>query len=106
MADDQGNDSQVVNELIGVGSEITGNVAGATIGFLLAGPPGAVAGAAATPVITRVVRVAADFAKRQLGRREEVRIGATITYAAAKIQENLAIGKELRKDGFLQNHFC
>jgi hypothetical protein len=102
MSDD--NDSRLgVNSLIEVGSEISGNLAGAAIGFLLAGPPGAFAGAAATPLLTRTVRVAADFAKRQLSHREEVRVGATIAYASAKIQERLAHGAIIRQDDFFRD---
>jgi len=90
-----------VNELIDIGSEITGGAAGSIVGFLAAGPAGAVVGGASGPIITRVVKkIAAEIRQRFLGHREEVRIGATLTYAVKKIKEKIDNGQQVRQDDF------
>lgn len=45
-------------------------------------------------------RVIIEFASRLLSSREEARIGATISYAALKIQQRLDAGDIPRSDGF------
>ena len=101
MSVKNGNDNKPLKELIDVGSEIVGGAASASIGFLVAGPPGAIAGAATSPLLTHAFRrVASEIKSRVLGPREEVRIGATIIYAREMIEENLSSGKQIRQDDF------
>ncbi|HEY3231465.1 MAG TPA: hypothetical protein VGJ87_19710 [Roseiflexaceae bacterium] len=99
---DQTNDEQApLDDLIGIGSEIAGGAAGAAIGFFAAGPVGAVAGGAAGPIVTHTFRkLAAELKQRVLGRGEEIRLGATLAFAAAKISENIANGQQVRQDDF------
>lgn len=95
--------SEPINELIARGAEIAGGAAGGAIGFLVAGPAGAIAGGASGPLISYALCKAAKEIKTHfLGKREEVRIGAVCTFAANKIQENLSVGRQVRGDGFFQ----
>ena len=92
-----------INDLIKIGSEIAGGAAGAAIGFFTAGPAGAILGGATGPLLTHTFRnLAAEIKNRILGRQEVVRIGATIAFAAVKIQENISNGQQIRQDGFFQ----
>jgi len=95
-------DAAVIS-LIEAGSEITGGVAGAAIGLMVAGPPGAVAGAAAGPVVKRLFRkLGVEIKKRVLGDREEVRIGATYALALKSIHKRIEEGDIPRQDGFFE----
>ena len=90
-----------IKELIELGSEMAGSVAGASFGLLLGGPGGAVTGSAAGPIVVRSLqKVGKEIVSRWLGHQEAVRIGATLIYAAAKIQENLKAGHAIRQDDF------
>jgi len=92
-----------LDNLISIGSDIAGGAAGAAIGFFAAGPIGAVAGGAAGPIVTHTFhKLAVEIKQRWLGPREEIRLGATIAYAAAKIRENEANGQQIRQDDFFQ----
>jgi len=95
------NKDKSTEELIDIGSEITGGVTGSIIGFLAAGPAGALVGGASGPIITRAVKkIAGEIRHRYLGHREEVRIGATLTYAVEKIKEKIDQGRQVRQDDF------
>jgi hypothetical protein len=90
-----------VKDMVETGTDIAGATTGAAIGLLVGGPPGAIAGAAAGPAAARTLRaLAVEFRDRVLGHREEVRVGATISFASAKIKEKLENGEEPRQDGF------
>ncbi len=104
MAKDHNHEPEAVDNLITIGTEIAGGVTGAAIGLFAAGPVGALAGGAAAPLVTHTFRkVAGEIKQRLLGHREEVRIGAAFTFAAAKVQQNIAHGKQLRQDEFFQD---
>jgi len=45
-------------------------------------------------------QLAVEFHERVLGPREEVRVGAAINFASAKIKEKLEAGEQPRQDGF------
>lgn len=90
-----------VEDIIQTGTDIAGATTGAAIGLLVGGPPGAIVGTAAGPAAARTLRgLAVEFRERVLGCREEVRVGATISFASAKINEKLENGQRLRHDGF------
>lgn len=92
-----------VDDLIKIGSEIAGSAAGATIGFFTAGPAGAALGGATGPLLAYTFsRLGAEMRRRQLGPREELRIGATFAFAAERIKQKLANGEQIRQDGFFQ----
>lgn len=81
---DDGDDAARAAALVEAGYEIAGGVAGAGVGLIF-GPPGALAGAVAGPLITRgLKRVLGDFAGRRLSRRETVRAGAAAAFAPSK----------------------
>ncbi len=103
MTDQANNEQAPLDDLISIGSDIAGGAAGAAIGFFAAGPVGAVTGGAAGPIVTHTFRkLAVELKQRWLGRREEIRIGATVAFAAAKIRENIANGQQVRQDAFFQ----
>jgi hypothetical protein len=86
--------------LLEAGADITGNLAGSALGFLVAGPVGGFVGAAASPVVKHLVGLATDVVHRSISERETKRIGAALTFATAKIRERLDAGHKLREDGF------
>ncbi len=90
-----------VTDIIETGTDIAGATTGAAIGLLIGGPPGAVVGAAAGPTAARTLReLAVEFRERVLGSREEVRVGAVISFASTKINEKLEAGEQPRQDDF------
>lgn len=98
------NKENSTEELIEVGSEITGGIAGTVIGLITAGPAGAIFGSASGPIITRTFKkITSEIKERFLSHREEVRIGATITYAIQKIKEKTENGEQIRNDGFFSS---
>lgn len=107
MSEKDGNSSHTsgVEELIDLGSNMTGSVAGTIVGLLVAGPPGAIVGAVLGPGITTAIKKIGDeISTRILGPREKVRIGATIVYAVQKIDENKKNGKKIRDDDFFRSN--
>ena len=95
------NKEDKTRSLVAAGSEITGNVAGATIGLLAAGPIGAVPGAASGPVVGRVInKICTEIYDRQISKRQISRAGATAGFAILQIKERLDAGDEIRNDGF------
>jgi len=99
---DEAND-EGIRRLVKIGSEMTGEASATAIGFLLAGPEGGVLGAAAAPLLIRVIKkIGNDIAGRFLSEREQIRIGGVIIYATIKLAENFAAGKMPRNDGFFE----
>lgn len=80
-----------------LGADLAGSVGGAAFGLAFAGAPGALAGAVAAPVLAGVLD---EVAGRVLSRREQVRVGAVVRYAADSLQQMLDAGAELRTDDF------
>lgn len=94
-------DADAAEHFIEAAAEVTGGMAGAALGFVVGGPPGALGGAATAPLMTRTLRfVARELRERILGPREELRIGTAITHAAERVRERLEAGEEVRNDGF------
>lgn len=94
-------EKEIIADLIDTGSEITGGVGGAVIGSIAAGPIGAVIGAITGPLITKTFKVIGkDVKDRFLSKREGVRIGATFTYALAKLKNEIDSGVSIRQDDF------
>jgi hypothetical protein len=90
--------------LIDAGTDITGSAIGGVIGLILAGPPGAIAGAIGGSAASHaLMKVGADISKRFLGDREKKRIGAVVIYSSAKIQENLNAGLKVRQVDFFND---
>lgn len=88
-------------EFIEGGSEIAGGVAAAAVGLIAGGPPGALVGGAAGPIITRILRrTCAEIYERVTGHRERARGGAVAAYAVVGLQERLGRGDAPRDDGF------
>lgn len=103
MGSDETGRSEPIDELVKVGSEITGAGVGATIGWVAGGPAGAVLGAVVGPLLSHVFReVCGEIMLRQLGDREKVRTGATFMYAVEKIHDNIGKGRDVREDDFFE----
>lgn len=96
-------ETSALRKLFEAGADVAGAVGGVAAGLVIAGPSGALAGGAVGPLISHTLRAAVDFTQRQMSRREQARVGATITFALDKINKNLTAGKQLRQDGFFQN---
>jgi uncharacterized membrane protein len=103
MSKENSKNLEPISELIDIGSELTGSIAGSVIGLLVAGPVGSMVGSAASPLLTRILQdIGKDIKNRVLSHREEVRVGATLTFAIQKIQDNLANGQSIRQDKFFR----
>ncbi len=94
--------TEKTKELVTFGAEIAGAVTGGTIGFVIAGPIGAVGGAVVGPILTKGLEIAADFALRDLSRREKIKAGAGLVFAYNKIIKYLKEGRIPREDGFFE----
>jgi hypothetical protein len=71
------------------------------MGFLAGGPLGAaVLGAGGVLASKALNYVGMEISERLLGPRERTRIGATLTLAAAEINERIEKGEKVRSDGF------
>ena len=82
-------------------SKVTGSVAGAAIGTIFMGPPGAIIGAALAPFFEHhLTALAGEFVTRQMGSRQQLRAGAGTLLLATAVQAKIVEGHELRKDGF------
>lgn len=90
-----------VEEFIEAGADIAGSATSAAVGILIDGSGGAMAGAAAGPVVSGMFRsVAQDFVHRYLSSRERTRASSVLAIAVAKIDEKMRLGYELRHDEF------
>lgn len=88
--------------IVSSGVEMIANISGAAVGAAIAGPAGMVIGASLPTVLNSMFKkISSDVASRNLGERETQKIGAGYYYALKRIDQNISIGKELRKDGFI-----
>ncbi|MBE0410524.1 MAG: hypothetical protein IBX69_12420 [Anaerolineales bacterium] len=94
--------TEKTKELVTFGAEIAGAATGGTLGFLIAGPIGAVGGAVVGQVFTKGLEIAADFALRDLSRREKIKAGAGLIFAYYKINKYLEEGRTPRGDDFFE----
>lgn len=100
-ADTAGGSDNTLRKMIDLGADVTGRLASACIAALDPSVPGGFAAAAAGPLMKHtLIWLAGEFVSRSLSRREQLRAGATVTYAVAKIRDNLLGDKPLRSDGF------
>jgi hypothetical protein len=84
-------------DLANKSADVAGSVVGASVGLIVAGPPGAIGGAAIGPIITNTFK---DIAARLLSPRERSRLDSAVSYISAGIEEGLAAGKRVRQDDF------
>jgi len=97
----RGNKSEKLKTIIEKGSEIGGSVTGAGIGLIIAGPIGALGGAAVGPLVAHVFKkIGNEISEKVMSPREQARIGATYTLALEKIAESLQNGENIRQDDF------
>lgn len=90
-----------LKEIIDKGSEISGSLAGAAIGLAIAGPVGALGGAAIGPLVALAFKKAGlELSEKLLSPREIVRVGATYALALNKIANDISKGRLVREDDF------
>lgn len=90
-----------LKEIIDKGSEISGSLTGAAIGLAIAGPVGALGGAAIGPLVALAFKKAGlELSEKLLSPREMVRVGATYVLAFNKITNEISKGKKVREDDF------
>ena len=90
-----------LEQLVDGGADIAGGVAGSAVGLLLAGPVGALAGGALSPIITRAFQsVGSELTDRLLEQRESMRVGGTYAVAVIRVSERLGAGDKRRQDAF------
>src|SRR5690349_18054205 len=90
-----------LQRMLQAGADIAGGLTGSVIGMILAGHAGVVAGGVAGPTISHTLqKIGREVAGRLLGKREEKRVGAVLTFAAQKVEDNMASGRQVRNDGF------
>ena len=88
-------------ELLGAGSEISGGVAGAAIGLMIAGPTGGLVGGGSGPGITYALKkLGNEVHRRFLAPREQQRIGGVIAFGVNRVKEKLDAGEKVRTDDF------
>ena len=98
------NSQDKLKSIIEKGSEIVGSVSSAAIGLVLAGPPGAIIGAAMGPMITSVFeRIGLEISNTFLGSREQARIGMTYGNALVEIKRRIDAGDIPRSDNFYKS---
>jgi hypothetical protein len=103
VANQEDTEADALSSFTEIGAEIAGGLAPIAVGTLIAGPIGSAAGAFAAPFASRIFgKLAKEFSNRALGRREKTRVGATIIYTVAKINDNLESGQQVRQDDFFQ----
>lgn len=90
-------------DLLALGSEMTGATVGAAAGLFMEGPAGALAGAALGPAAAEGLRWAiTEVGDRVLGRRGRQRAMTAAVYAGQRLEELRGQGAELRADGFFE----
>ncbi len=100
---DRGNEDENrrLRNFLETGSEIAGHAASTAIAMLVAGPGGAVVGAATGPMASRMLRYGAmEFMRRTLSDRQMKRTAGVLGFAAERIGQKVRLGYEPRHDGF------
>lgn len=92
-----------LKKIVKTGIDALGGVAGTGVGFLVAGPVGAYAGAVISPFISTTLKEFANQISNHLSKREEIRIGYTLGTLANRFQEKSENGILLRNDGFFDD---
>jgi hypothetical protein len=82
-------------EVLALGSDIVGGIAGGVLGFLVAGATGAILGGATGPLVKRAF---GDFLERALSHKEKARVGGAAAVAIQRYEENLKLGMAPRTD--------
>jgi hypothetical protein len=83
-------------EIVPTAADAGGNVAGAVLGALVAGPDGAVAGAVVGPPVALALRRAIAQVQGWVGSRQAERVDDAIRVAAADIERHRAEGGQVR----------
>jgi hypothetical protein len=98
---DEEPDSAPLIDLVALGSDLVGGGAGAGLGFLLGGGPGAMGGQVVGVGASYALRaMAAEIKQRWLSKREEVRVGGLLASAVMEFNRRIKLGETPRDDGF------
>ena len=96
------NENTKLEQVMITGAESVGSVAGAGLGLVMAGPPGALLGALLAPISTALIKSGISALRSRISGREEVRTGTILYVATASIKAKLDEGKSIRNDGFFE----
>lgn len=100
MSETENNDPPIP-KLANTGADVAGAATGTTLGMLVGGPPGALLGAATSPVLSNVFKsVGAEINKRYISPREDKRVASVLSYAIQRAEQKIDDGEEVRSDGF------
>ena len=82
-----------------------GNLAGALLGLLVAGPAGVLVGSLCGGVGGKAIEIALgavcrEISARQLSTRERMRIGTVLDFAITEMRRRVEAGESVRSDGF------
>lgn len=109
MSDETPEEKEKLQKAIEKGINLTGSTVGATAGAIIGtwvgGPIGTASGAAVGHLLALIIEEASDFISRKLSKAEEVRAGASVSYAVYKIRERLELGHKIRNDDFFTPRF-
>ena len=104
-ADQQQDNNDRLNQLIGSSGDIAGAAIGGALGFLAAGPAGAALGSASgAAAASAIKKIGAEVSDRLLGSREKIRVGGVLAIAANHIRNRIERGEQLRNDGFFRQN--
>lgn len=90
-------DRREMSEVLAGGVEVIGSLPGSVVGFVLAGPPGAMLGGALTPLVTRALKAAIGAG---LAHRARDRAGGAALLIEAERRQREQRGEKRRADGF------
>lgn len=85
------------------GADLAGGAVSSALGFMAAGPGGAVAAGVVGVALQRTLRYAAS---RYMSQRERIRSGAVSAHAIARISQRIGWGHQPREDFFSENLDC
>lgn len=97
--------NKAIEFLISAGSNLTGTAAGSALGFLIAGPGGAIIGGAVGSTVTDILKnIGQEVVDKKLSmaERQLVRSGAVYSFAVDKIKKNFESGT-MPVDGFFDS---
>lgn len=93
-----------IESFIQIGADITGGTVASLLGFLVAGPPGAIMGSVVSPLVTKaLLNLGEEVSNQVMGPKERYRIATAYSLAVSNIQKRLENGENVRQDNFFDS---